>query len=279
MRLRPVRRSITGLATFLVLVIAFDSSPSAPSVPSLHEPAPDSRALALVGELTGHGGGSARSSDRGVVRRGDLEAALGGRSQSFDLFGPGEAARAGAEQAAAEYEVVRKLPFGQAIARAAVRRGVDPLLVAALVETESAFAPDAVSSEGAIGLMQLLPGTGRQYGRVDLFDPYVNLEVGSQYLGALLERYHGDLTLALAAYNCGPATVTRYRAVPPYAETRDFVKEVLALYVQHRQAAWVASTSLLRSTKPTGGSAGTRALISPRFPIGVRAGDSVLQGR
>jgi hypothetical protein len=99
--------------------------------------------------------------------------------------------------------------------------------------------------------MQLIPETGQQYGKTDLFDPYVNLEVGSQFIGALLDRYHGDLALALAAYNCGPATVTRYGAVPPFRETRDFVKGVLALYVQHRQSAWKQSresTDLLRSS-------------------------------
>ncbi|HEV7515624.1 MAG TPA: lytic transglycosylase domain-containing protein, partial [Thermoanaerobaculia bacterium] len=204
------------------------SSPIRPSSPRLTRPAPDPRAIALVDELTGHGAGGF---DLKVMRRQDLDSALALKPQAFELS-------SGARDRGAEVDVVKRLPFGRAIARAAERHRVDPLLVAAIVETESAFAPDAVSPEGAIGLMQLIPETGELYGKSDLFDPYVNLEVGSQFIGALLDRYHGDLALALAAYNCGPATVTRYGAVPPYPETRDFVKSVLALYVEHRQTAW-----------------------------------------
>jgi soluble lytic murein transglycosylase-like protein len=211
-------------------------------------PAPDPRAIALVDELTGRAaaGGvrrEARGSDLRVMRREDLDSALALKPQGFELW-------SGARERGAESEVVRKFPFGRAIARAAERHRVDPLLLAAIVETESAFAPDAVSPEGAIGLMQLIPETGELYGKTDLFDPYVNLEVGSQFIGALLDRYHGDLALALAAYNCGPATVTRYGAVPPFPETRDFVKSVLALYVEHRQSVWKRSkesTDLLSS--------------------------------
>jgi hypothetical protein len=253
MRLQPKRGSFTVLATFLVLAISFDSSPILPSVPApsrLSRLAPDPRAIALVDELTGHTartdvpGGTSRGTDLQVIRRGDLDAALLPSR-------PGAEPWSGAEERGAELAVVRKLPFGRAIAQAAERHRLDPLLLAAIVETESAFAPDAVSSEGAIGLMQLIPETGQQYGKTDLFDPYVNLEVGSQFIGALLDRYHGDLALALAAYNCGPATVARYGAVPPFKETREFVKGVLALYVQHRQNAWKRSkesTDLLRSS-------------------------------
>jgi hypothetical protein len=238
------------LATFLVLAISFDSSPIQPSVPKVTRPAPDPRAIALVDELTGRSAGRGRAAEPRVVRPADLDSALAGRPQhSFDLFAGGDAGGVGERRA--EFEVVRKFPFGRAIARAAERQRVDPLLLAAIVETESAFAPDAVSTEGAIGLMQLIPETGELYGKTDLFDPYVNLEVGSRYIGALLERYHGDLALALAAYNCGPATVTRYGSVPPFAETRDFVKSVLALYVDHRQSVWKRSresTDLLSSS-------------------------------
>ncbi len=268
MRLQPQRGSFTVLATFLVLAISFDSSPILPSVPApsrLSRQAPDPRAIALVDELTGHAprtdvpGGTVGGTDLQVIRRGDLDAAL---LPSL----PGAEPWSGAEERGAELAVVRKLPFGRAMAQAAERHRLDPLLLAAIVETESAFAPDAVSSEGAIGLMQLIPETGQQYGKTDLFDPYVNLEVGSQFIGALLERYHGDLALALAAYNCGPATVTRYGAVPPFKETREFVKGVLALYVEHRQSAWKRSkesTDLLRSSVlAAGGSDGRESAAS-----------------
>ncbi|MEA2695004.1 MAG: hypothetical protein QOJ16_4391 [Acidobacteriota bacterium] len=248
MGIQPSRGAFTVLATFLVLAISFDSSPTLPSLPKVTRPAPDPRAIALVDELTGRAaaGGirrEARGSDLRVMRREDLDSALALKPQGFELW-------SGARERGAESEVVRKFPFGRAIARAAERHRVDPLLLAAIVETESAFAPDAVSPEGAIGLMQLIPETGELYGKTDLFDPYVNLEVGSQFIGALLDRYHGDLALALAAYNCGPATVTRYGAVPPFPETRDFVKSVLALYVEHRQSVWKRSkesTDLLSS--------------------------------
>jgi hypothetical protein len=250
---KPSRGAFTVLATFLVLAISFDSSPILPSLPKVTRPAPDPRAIALVDELTGHAPGGirreARGSDLQVMRREDLDSALALKPQGFELW-------SGARERGAESEVVRKFPFGRAIAQAAERHRVDPLLLAAIVETESAFAPDAVSSEGAIGLMQLIPETGELYGKTDLFDPYVNLEVGSQFIGALLDRYHGDLALALAAYNCGPATVTRYGAVPPFPETRDFVKSVLALYVEHRQSVWKRSkesADLLSSRSVPGG--------------------------
>lgn len=237
MRLRGRQGAFTVLATFLVLAISFDSSPTLPSLPKVTRPAPDPRAIALVDELSGRTAGrtgwdsGSRRGNLRVMRPEDLDLALASRSHGFELFD-------GAGERGVEREILSKLPFGQTIGRAAERNRVDPLLLAAIVETESAFAPDAVSSEGAIGLMQLIPETGALYGKTDLFDPYVNLEVGSQYIGALIERYHGDLALALAAYNCGPATVTRYGAVPPFPETRDFVKSVLALYVDRRETAW-----------------------------------------
>jgi hypothetical protein len=277
MRLQPSRGSFTVLATFLVLAISFDSSPILPSIPKDTRPAPDPRTFALVEELTGHAArgaaagdaagvagdaGAGRTGEFQAMRREDLDSVLSPNPHGSELW-------SGARQHGAELDVVRKLPFGRAMARAAERHRVDPLLLAAIVENESAFAPDAVSSEGAIGLMQLIPETGELYGKTDLFDPVVNLEVGSQYIGALLDRYHGDLALALAAYNCGPATVTRYGAVPPFRETRDFVKGVLARYVEHRQSAWKRSkesTDLLSSR----GGAGWEAEMLGRLEGGRR---------
>lgn len=279
---QPSRGAFTVLATFLVLAISFDSSPILPSPPSpsRHRP-PDPREIALVDELTGHAGRPAdaagqpgQGSGIRVMRRADLDAALSPAPPAhLSELWRGAIPRA-------ESDVVKKLPFGRAIVRAAEHHGVDPLLLAAMVETESGFAPDAVSSEGAIGLLQLIPETGELYGKTDLFDPYVNLEVGSQYIGALLERYHGDLALALAAYNCGPATVTRYGAVPPFAETRDFVKGVLALYVQHRQKAWKQEreSAELRMALAQGG-AGAERKSTPARPAPLASGTSTLLGR
>jgi len=110
--------------------------------------------------------------------------------------------------------------------------------VAAIVEAESGFNPGRVSPRGAVGLMQVLPSTAGGLGAAgdkDLHDPRVNLDVGSRYLGRLIEDYSGDLELVLAAYNAGPGAVERYRGVPPYPETQEYVRRVLTLYDEHNQ--------------------------------------------
>jgi soluble lytic murein transglycosylase-like protein len=115
-------------------------------------------------------------------------------------------------------------------AEAARRHGLDPELVMAVVSVESAFRKDAVSPKGAQGLMQLMPATARELGVTDAFDPAQNLDAGTRYLNALLAEFHGDVRLALAAYNAGPNAVKRHRGVPPYRETRQHVEKVLERY-------------------------------------------------
>lgn len=107
------------------------------------------------------------------------------------------------------------------------RLGVDPKLVTAMVEVESGFEARAVSSKGAAGLMQIMPGTGKDLGLADAFDGANNLEAGIRYLRRLLDAY-GDVRLALAAYNAGPARVQKGGAVPDIPETRDYVDKVMA---------------------------------------------------
>lgn len=118
--------------------------------------------------------------------------------------------------------------FGGLAYWAAKRHGVNPELVAAVVRAESNWNPRAVSRKGACGLMQIMPATGRRYGlqRADLFDIEKNLDAGSRYLAWLAERFGGDLPRVLAAYNAGEGTVDRYGGVPPYRETREYIRRI-----------------------------------------------------
>jgi soluble lytic murein transglycosylase-like protein len=108
-----------------------------------------------------------------------------------------------------------------------------------VVEAESSFLPDAVSPVGAVGLAQVMPSTARWLGKAgDLTDPDRNLEAGAAYLSRLLDRFDGDIPMALAAYNAGPAAVSRYGGVPPYRETRAYVRKVLRIYAGHNREVW-----------------------------------------
>jgi soluble lytic murein transglycosylase-like protein len=123
-------------------------------------------------------------------------------------------------------------PFGDIIYEMAGRHAVNPYLVAALVQVESAFNPRAVSRKGARGLMQLLPATARRFGlskKGDLFDPAKNLEAGIRYLKWLSDRFSGDAARVLAAYNAGEGAVDRFGGVPPYRETRNYVTRIFGL--------------------------------------------------
>jgi membrane-bound lytic murein transglycosylase MltF len=112
----------------------------------------------------------------------------------------------------------------------ASREGVDPALVEAIIRVESDFNPRAVSPKGAMGLMQLMPGTAALYGVSNPFDPQENLAGGIRYIRDLLRYFGGDLPRALAAYNAGETAVLAYGGLPPYRETREYVKKVLARY-------------------------------------------------
>lgn len=116
------------------------------------------------------------------------------------------------------------------IADASRRHGVDPRLVTAIAARESAYDPAAVSAVGAGGVMQLMPATARYIGVNNVYDARENVFGGVHYLRTLLDTFHGDLDLTLAAYNAGPGAVQRYNGVPPYRETRDYVRIVRANY-------------------------------------------------
>jgi len=123
--------------------------------------------------------------------------------------------------------------YDPAIKRASRQHGVSAALVKAVIAAESGFDPGAVSRRGAQGLMQLMPDTARDLGVDDAFDPWQNIDGGTRYLGKMIERFPGELTLAVAAYNAGPEAVTRHRGVPPFDETRSYVERVLRLYKKY----------------------------------------------
>lgn len=115
------------------------------------------------------------------------------------------------------------------ILEAAARYGLEPALIRAVIRTESAFDPRAISSAGAQGLMQLMPALAVELGVVDAFDPRDNIMAGTRYLSALVGDHHGDIALALASYNAGPSVVAHYRGIPPFKETQRYVSTILDL--------------------------------------------------
>lgn len=141
-----------------------------------------------------------------------------------------EARRNSATSHGALPRAVAERKFDPIITKVAKRDKLDPALVKAVINTESGWNPYAVSSKGAMGLMQLIPATAQRYGVGDPFDPTQNVEGGVAYLRTLLDRYHGNLTKSLAAYNAGERAVDASGGVPPYPETRNYVRKVTNTY-------------------------------------------------
>lgn len=129
-------------------------------------------------------------------------------------------------------------PHETAITSAAAQQRLDPALIKSVIWIESCFDAAAVSRVGAAGLMQLMPGTAADLGVTDRFDPVQNIHGGSRYLREMLDRFNGDLTLALAAYNAGPGAVERHgRTVPPFSETQAYVRKVKTHFERYRDLA------------------------------------------
>lgn len=219
---------VFAAATLSFLVFPFDSPSDTMGMsfnPTPADPSP-------VPDPTSWPGGKSNRSY--LVTQADLAAAL--RPASREGFGLFQRTVASDEQARRDF--LTEFPYGRTLVAVSDRHGVDGLLVAAVVEAESRFRSKQVSPRGAVGLMQIMPSTASSFGKEeqDLFDPHVNLEIGTRYLGSLLDTFDGDLELALAAYNAGPGAVAKYDGVPPYRETRAYVRKVLALYDRHRQS-------------------------------------------
>lgn len=124
--------------------------------------------------------------------------------------------------------------YAGTINAAAQQYGVDAALVRAIVHAESAFRPTIKSHKGAVGLMQLMPATALELGVTDRTDPVQNIHGGVKYLAQLISRFSGDVRLATAAYNAGPGAVSRHGGVPPYAETKAYIKRVAILSQRYR---------------------------------------------
>ena len=124
-------------------------------------------------------------------------------------------------------ELLQSTPYGEIIAAVSQTHGVDPMLVRALIQVESNYQPQAKSPRGAMGLMQLMPSTAREYKVRNPFDPKANIEAGIKHLKGLIDRF--GVEMALAAYNAGEGAVKRFNGIPPYRETRNYVSKILSL--------------------------------------------------
>ena len=145
----------------------------------------------------------------------------------------------GDEEPTALASPLSERPYARLVQRAADRHGIDPRLVHALIEVESGYRADAVSTAGAMGLMQLMPATAKRYGVADPLDPEANIEAGTRHLRALLDEFGPLFALnALAAYHAGEPVVRQHGGVPPYPQTHRFVRRVL--HVLMSQTGWGA---------------------------------------
>lgn len=166
-----------------------------------------------------------------------------GEAASFSR--PARPARRRAEPATATAHRASSAELSETIRAAARKHGLDPALVEAVIEAESAWDVRAVSRHGAQGLMQIMPATARDLSLGRPFDPVENVEAGTAYLRQMMDRFDGKVELALAAYNAGPSTVEAYGGVPPFPETVTYVRRVLGLWLGDAAPAVVPASRRL----------------------------------
>ena len=147
---------------------------------------------------------------------------------------------------------VTNLELEQAVTRAAQQHHVQPALLLAIMKAESSFNPTVISKAGAVGLMQLVPETAIRHGVRNLYDTNENITGGAKHLRYLLDRFHGNIRLALASYNAGERTVDRYGQIPPYKETQDYVKKVLVYYRSYKKDGWIMPVVVAAPSMHTG---------------------------
>ncbi|HEX9917671.1 MAG TPA: lytic transglycosylase domain-containing protein [Pyrinomonadaceae bacterium] len=150
------------------------------------------------------------------------------------------------------------------ILSASARHGVDPVLIYSIMHRESAFKKLAVSYKGASGLMQLMPATATRFGVRNIFDPAQNIEAGTRYMRWLLNRFNGDVGLALAGYNAGEGAVDKYRGVPPYRETQEYVKRITERYALMRDPQTARRAPLAAKTPDAVASAAIKTPAAPQ---------------
>ncbi len=221
---------LAALHFLIICLLPATTTSNSMAVESLVADAPSAAEIALFEELAEWIG------DEQTIVEMPLRRTIRARAASFDVF-------LSYLDDATRDQRLDSVPFGEAIRRSARDHGVDALLVAAIIEAESSFDPCAISQKGAVGLMQVMPATAGAMPLESLSDPELNIDLGTGYLRHLLDLYEGDLELALAAYNAGPANVRRYGGLPPFRETHQYVERVLGVYVGHHREAWRTSAT------------------------------------